>query len=210
MAKHRRGPSKRKKDPAKVAAKKAKREERQAREAAEKARALRRRRLRNAAIGAVVLFVAGVAGFGAFRVFFPSELDGVESPASLGTGHVAQGQLVQYGTPTPTSGAHSASSPRCGVLAQQLPAELAVHALEHGAVVIWYRPDLEEQIGPGLRQIVREFDDRVILSPNAELVEPVVATAWHRRKAYSGPDDEITDFIKTYRGRGPERIPCPM
>ncbi len=207
VAKHPRNRPKKKKDPAKVAAKKARRAERQAREAAEKARALRRRRIKLAGIGAVIVFVVGIAGFGAFQVFFPGELEGVERPASQGRGHSALGR---YGTPTPTSGAHSASSPRCGILAQQLPAELAVHALEHGAVVIWYRPDLDEQVVTDLRRIVGDFDDRVILSPNAELVRPVVATAWNRLKAYPGPVDEIADFIETYRGRGPERIPCPM
>lgn len=76
--------------------------------------------------------------------------------------------------------------------------------------MIWYRPDLEEQVVAHLRQIVSDFGDRVILSPNAELVRPVVATAWNRLKAYDGPVDEIAEFITTYRGRGPERIPCPM
>ena len=142
------------------------------------------RRVKHAAIGAVIVVVVG---FGAFQVFFPTELDGVERPASLGRGHLAQSELGRYGTPTPTSGAHSASSPRCGIFDQQLPAELAVHALEHGATVIWYRLDLEEQVVSRLRQIVSDFDDRVILSPNAELLRPVVATAWNRLKPTTGP-----------------------
>ena len=115
MTKHKRSSSKKKINPAKVAAKKARREERQARETAEKARSLRQRRVKHAAIGAVIVFIVGSSGFGAFQVFFPRELEGVETPASLGRGHLDQGQLGRYGTPTPTSGAHSASSPRCGI-----------------------------------------------------------------------------------------------
>ncbi len=191
VTRKRRSQSRKARDPAKIAAKAARREERKARQAAERARALRRKRVKQAAIGAIVLVVVGVAGFGVFRVWFPSELAGVEKPASLGRGHVAQGQTAQYATPTPTSGIHAASSARCGIFTQQIPAGLAVHALEHGTVVIWYRPDVEEQLGPGLREIVGEFDDRVILAPNADLVQPVVATAWNRLKAYEGADPEI-------------------
>ncbi len=75
--------------------------------------------------------------------------------------------------------------------------------------MIWYRPELETEVGPALRDMVREFDGHVALSPNAGILEPVVATAWNRRKAYSGVDPEIREFIQVYRGRGPERVPCP-
>jgi len=44
----------------------------------------------------------------------------------------------------------------------------------------------------------------VILSPNAELSQPVVVTAWNRLKAYDGADAELEQFIETYRNRGPE------
>jgi hypothetical protein len=60
----------------------------------------------------------------------------------------------------------------------------------------------------GLSDIVNRFDDRVILSPNAQLTEPVVATAWLRLKAYDDADREIGEFIETYRNRGPENVPC--
>ena len=83
----------------------------------------------------------------------------------------------------------------------------AVHALEHGSVVIWYQPDLDD-VGE-LRIIVNRFDDRVILSPNGQLDQPIVASAWNRLKAYQTIDPEIEDFIETYRGRGPENVRCP-
>lgn len=60
----------------------------------------------------------------------------------------------------------------------------------------------------GLRAVVNRFDDRVILSPDAELTQPVVATGWNRLKAYSGADPELEQFIETYRYRGPESFRC--
>ena len=55
---------------------------------------------------------------------------------------------------------------------------------------------------------MNRFDDRVILSPNDALTDPVVATAWLRLKAYDGADPELEEFISTYRERGPESVPC--
>ena len=155
------------------------------------------------------MLIAVVVGFWLSQRLFPAELVGVEQPTNLGRGHIAAGEPANYATATPTSGPHAASSARCGIYTQQIPAEFAVHALEHGAVVIWYRPDLEDEVGTALRDIVDDFDERVILSPNANMTEPIVATAWNRLKRYESVEPEIEEFITTYRGRGPERICCP-
>lgn len=74
--------------------------------------------------------------------------------------------------------------------------------------MIWYQPSVGEAVVSGLSDIVNRFDDRVILSPNAQLTEPVVATAWRRLKAYDDADPEIGEFIETYRNRGPEKVSC--
>ena len=208
MANKRHRSPKKAKDPAKVAAKKARRLERQAREAAERRKAKRRRRTRNGVLLTLGVVVSGLAVFALVQALFPSELPGVEQPLYLGTGDVPAGQTVQYGTATPTSGQHSASSPRCGIYSQQVPAELAVHGLEHGVVVLWYSEE-NDQLAAELREIVGNFNDHVILSPNRDLDRPVVATAWNRLKSYDGADPEIEEFIDTYRNRGPERGQCP-
>lgn len=48
-----------------------------------------------------------------------------------------------------------------------------------------------------LREIVSRFDNGVILSPNPQLRQPIVATAWNRLKAYKSVDPEIEDFIES-------------
>lgn len=158
---------------------------------------------------AVGIALAVALGVFLFRELVPTELAGVTTTPNEGRGHVAPGETVVYATATPTSGTHNAGSGRCGIFTQQVPLELAVHALEHGSVVIWYQPDIARDAVPGLRTIVDLFDDRVILSPNSELSAPVVATAWNRLKAYDGADPEIEDFIEIYRARGPESVACP-
>ena len=209
MAKQRKRKSSKPKDPTKEAEKRARRDERKAREEAEKRREARRRQVRMVGIGAVAVLIVVVVGFWLSQRLFPAELVGVEQPTNLGRGHIAAGEPANYATATPTSGPHAASSARCGVYTQQIPAEFAVHALEHGAVVIWYRLDLEDEVGAPLREIVAGFNDRVILSPNANMTESIAATAWNRLKRYESVEPEIEEFITTYRGRGPERIGCP-
>ena len=195
-------------DTQKQAAKRERRNDRKLAEARTKQLAARKRRLR---VGLTVLagvVAVGAAGFLIVQKAIPSELPGVTSQPNEGRAHVASGETVAYATATPTSGTHSVNSPRCGVLDQQLPPEFAVHALEHGGVVIWHQPTLGDDVVSGLREIVNRFDDRVILSPNDRLTDPVVATAWLRLKAYDGADPEIADFIETYRNRGPENVQC--
>ncbi|MDK1018434.1 MAG: DUF3105 domain-containing protein [Actinomycetota bacterium] len=195
-------------DREKQAEKRARREERKLAEARIKKLASRKRRLRTALVLLAGVAVIGTLGFFIVQKAVPPEIPGVAKQPYDGRVHVAPGQPVAYGTPTPTSGTHNATSPRCGIFDQQLPAEFAVHALEHGVVVVWYQPTLSDDALSGLRGIVSQFDDRVILSPNAQITDPVVATAWLRLKAYESVDPEIEAFIETYRGRGPESFLC--
>lgn len=184
----------------------AKREARLARQRERERLAERRRRMqrvRTAAIGAVVV---AVLAFGVWMLTRPEpELAGVTRPPSDGRGHV---EGATFDSPTPTSGPHDPQAPRCGSYSEPIDPSLAVHGLEHGAVVLWYdaaRPELADQ----LDEATANFDSHVLISANASLEEPIVATAWNRRKAYdAGDDPEITEFVETYRRRGPERQPC--
>ena len=167
-----------------------------------KDRQQRRRRLRNIGVGVVA--VAAVVAGGWF-VFRPDpELDGVARPRNQGGGHVA---AATYDTPTPTSGAHDARAPGCATYREPLEPALAVHGLEHGAIVLWYdadRPELADE----LNAVTEEWDSHVIVSANASLDAPIVATAWNRLKSYEPGDPEINDFVRTYRKRGPESVAC--
>jgi hypothetical protein len=190
------------------AEKRARREERKIAEASAKKLAARKRRTKIGLYLFAGVALLGTAGFLIVEKATLDELPGVSKPAYEGRSHAVSGQTVVYGSPTPTSGTHAASSPRCGIFTQQIPAELAVHSLEHGAVVIWYQPSLAAEEISALAGMVSRFDDRVILSPNGELTHPVVATGWTRLKAYNGADPELEQFIETYRGRGPESFLC--
>ncbi len=124
--------SKKPADEVKQAEKRARRDERKAAEAKAKQQAARRRQIKTA-----LMVVAGIAAVAVVGVLLyprpvPQELPGVIAPRNEGRNHVSTGESVDYATATPTSGPHSAGAPRCGVLGQQLPPELAVHPSSTG------------------------------------------------------------------------------
>ncbi|MCL1693933.1 MAG: DUF3105 domain-containing protein [Actinomycetia bacterium] len=207
MAKQRR-PGTKPVDAEKRAAKRVRRDERKIAEADAKRRRTRQRRIKTGLMVAAGVVLAGAAGFVIFQRAVPPELPGVAQQTNEGRTHATAGRTAVYATATPTSGTHSPNSARCGIFDSQVPAEFAVHSLEHGTVAIWYRSDLDGNTVSGLREIVGSFDDRVILSPNAQMDDPIVATAWNRLKAYDTADPEIATFIETYRNRGPESLRC--
>jgi len=189
-------------DPDKAASKQEARLERQIVQRRHQERKARLRRIRNIALGVVAVGVVAGGGWLAFRP--DPELAGVIRPSNRGGGHVA---AATYDSPTPTSGPHDARAPRCGTYREPLDPALAVHGLEHGAVVLWYdagRPELADE----LVGATEEWDTHVIISANGNVDRPVVATAWGRMKAYDAVDPEINEFVRTYRQRGPERQPC--
>ena len=170
-------------------------------------RVKRRRRARawTVAVWATVLFVVGGVGYALWNQSRPGpELAGVERPSYEGRGHITG---ATYASSTPTSGAHDSRSPACVVYPTPLDPALAVHALEHGAVVLWYDAANPELAGD-LAVIARGWDSHVIVSPAPGLADPVVATAWNRRKAYPGVVAEVEEFVDTYRKRGPEDVDC--
>lgn len=188
------------------AAKLARRQERQAEEAAARRRAERLSRLRTWGLVAAAVAVVAVGLFFALRP--DPELAGVGRPPGEGRDHVPEGQ-AQYDSAAPTSGAHVVNAPPCRVYNEMVPLELAVHALEHGTVVLWYQPEVEDDVLDDLRDIEADYDSHVIVSPNPGIDDPIVATAWNRRKAYDSVVAEVDEFVSVYRQRGPEQVDCP-
>lgn len=185
------------------AKKKARREERKRREEARRRAKRRRRRVRDGIIAAVLL---GGVGFVVFTLVKPDpEVEGVEKLANQGRDHLASGATYDYEDPAPTSGPHDPRAPRCGTFREPIPLTLAVHALEHGAVIVWHRPDLDAGQVSTLEDVIGRHDSHVIVAPNPGITEPIVATAWNRRMRFRSADDPVlAEFVDTYRRRAPE------
>ncbi len=179
--------------------------ERQREEAATRARAARVRRVRNASVVVVLLAAFAVI---LFLLFKPDpEVAGVERPANRGREHITA--TPQYDSAAPTSGGHPANAPPCGAVDQPIEPGLAVHALEHGAVVVWYQANADQALIEKLEVLLAEWESHWLLSPSAAIADPIVATAWNRRKSFDTADEDLREFVSTYRRRGPERFDCP-
>ena len=134
------------------------------------------------------------------------ELPDVIRVPEIETVVVVGDEVPEYDSPAPTSGPYAGGEVGCGVFTEQVPLPEAVAALRIGAVVVWYRPDVDP--APLVAIAEREGQD-IVVSPNPEIDDAVVATSWNRRKAYDSPsDDEIAKFVSTYQGRGDESGEC--
>ncbi|HWL64760.1 MAG TPA: DUF3105 domain-containing protein, partial [Actinomycetota bacterium] len=162
-----------------------------------------------------------IAGIAAFAVWFffvrgqaPDAIAGhrIEHASTSGAGdHVET--VVTYDTNPPVSGPHSNRAAPCGIFASDIPDENEVHALEHGAVGILYKPDIEVEEIERIETIVRSYDSHVLSAPDSDMTRNVVVTAWgHLMRLDSVDEPAIREFIDYFRqgGDAPEAFQeCP-
>jgi hypothetical protein len=112
-----------------------------------------------------------------------------------------------YKVNPPSGGDHTPQAAPAGVYGEgQVPPDgPIVHAMEHGFVVIWYRPD-DAEAKDGAVALGDEFSAETLVIPRASLDVPVAATAWHRRLLCDSFErDALSEFIRGYRDKGPEK-----
>lgn len=112
-------------------------------------------------------------------------------------------RAVTYDRTPPLGGPHRSTWLNCGVYSEPQEDELAVHALEHGAVWIAYRPDLPEGDVKKLAKRAKS-EPYLLVSPYTGLEAPVVASAWGRQVVLDGVDDDrLERFIRSFAS-GPQ------
>lgn len=157
---------------------------------------MRRRKtmMRRAAFGAVLLAVAGGTGYCMVNERrFQAGVTNTEYPAAR---HLS-GRIAYTETP-PMGGPHNVVWQNCGIYTTPIHNEHAVHALEHGAVWITYRPDLPAADVQRLHALAA--DDYMLLSPYPGLPAPVVASAWNNQMQMTGADDpRLPEFIRRFK-----------
>lgn len=133
-----------------------------------------------------------------------------KSDSDSGTGRNHVSGALTYKVNPPSGGNHNPSASPAGVftLENAPPDAQIVHALEHGYVTIWYRPDLDAAGLEDLKELTGRYGRDVLLVPRASLTDvPVAATAWHRRLLCQRTDVESLErFVTAYRNKGPEKV----
>jgi len=138
-------------------------------------------------------------------------LSSVEQFPSEGRQHVPSSQNLNYTQSPPLSGAHYDTPTQGGFYENAQPAGNIVHALEHGAVVIYYDP---AALNDSTRNSLQTFADThtgtwrsviVVPNPNESAQSDYVLTAWRNRMYMDNYDAQtVHAFLSEFLGRGPE------
>ena len=133
-----------------------------------------------------------------------------EKIADMGSLHVKRGESHQdYNSNPPTSGPHwgdGTAGP--GIKDQEVPDELLVHSLEHGAAIVSYKPDLPKDQIEKIKNAFSSASGKSILVPRKNLDVPVALTSWNRLLKLKTIDTaKIKAFIETNNDRAPEKAP---
>jgi hypothetical protein len=124
---------------------------------------------------------------------------------------------IDHDTNPPTTGRHFQASAEDGIYEEAAPDSAIVHSLEHGRVVIWFKPSLPEKTRAGLRALVEQDGYQILIMPRSEMPFAVAATAWNSSPGRAGTGrllgcqrfspaayDALRTFRDEHRGRGPE------
>ncbi len=205
-----------------------KREVKAARQAALRAKQARERIIRIGAIaGVAVLAVAGIIWFAASRrqaavIAAATSADVTATEVEVpneGTLHIPAGQKGTYSHYPPSSGPHWSQAGlapvQAGVYTQPVAPEQWIHNLEHGYIVVLYNcpedcPDVVDALRRFFNNVPNSHfgNQKVVISPNAEIQSPIVALAWTRELDLSGFDEgRLLEFYKKWVDTGPEQVP---
>lgn len=116
--------------------------------------------------------------------------------------HVLGDAPVEYTSDPPTSGPHQPTPEVSGVVTEPMSRPIQVGVLERGDVLLQHQPDLAAD---QLSELQALAGTGVVVAPNADLDEPVVATAWLYKRSCSSVDaDALREFVEERQGKGPE------
>jgi hypothetical protein len=132
-----------------------------------------------------------------------------------GQQHIEVNTPIPYEEYPPTSGSHWPIVAKWGIYNQEVPAEVYVHNLEHGGVVLLYH------CTPGCPDVVRQIEElyptlpkskfghvKVVVSPNGRIKTRFALLAWTRLDEFERFDRErVLRFVRAWQDKGPEDVP---
>ena len=129
-------------------------------------------------------------------------------------------ERVKYNSNPPTSGRHYVIPADDGAYSTAPTDEQLVHELEHGRVIIWFKPTLPADTRADLKALFDEDTYQMVLVPRAKMPYQVAASAWNGTPEPSGLGrlitcntvepglwDALRSFRDEHRSNGPEPVP---
>jgi hypothetical protein len=193
-----------------------------------------------AAIAVVVILIAGSGGgdsggdtVQAAKVPIPKATDNAQAgnleaaakaagckltnPAVEGREHTTS--KVTYKTNPPTSGNHNPTPAEDGIYeaGNEPEVEHLVHSLEHGRIILWYKPGTPKATTDKLETVVGEDSNGVagyktlMVQDDTKMPYAVAVTAWGHALSCPTMNDKFFDAFRAFRARyvdkGPEFVP---
>jgi hypothetical protein len=145
----------------------------------------------------------------------------LESQRVRGRNHTSSlSDRVEYPTNPPTGGNHYIEPADDAAYTEAPQDEQLVHSMEHGRVVIWFKPNLPEDARANLKAFYDSDTYQMLVVPRRDMPYQVAATAWNRDPEPNGTgrllgcpryDEKVFDALRAFRdehrSNGPEPIP---
>ncbi len=168
-------------------------------------------------VGAAVLVLAVAIGWWAVSSRAGSDrgprIDGDRLP-SEGNTHVPIGTPLDYKEHPPASGNHYPIPAQPGIYPEGLLPGLWVHSLEHGYIVLAYRPPVSPEQLQQFRQLLDTLPKskygfvKLVVVPYKEMDHPYALLAWTWRLWLDQFDrQKVLGFYRAHVDRGPEDVP---
>jgi len=137
-----------------------------------------------------------------------------ESVPDEGFEHVGVGTDIQYQAHPPASGPHYPAPAPAGVYDKGLSPGFWVHSLEHGYVVVVYKPPVSDAQLLQFREMLKDFPKtkfgnvKLVIAPYDLMLHPFAALAWDHRMWLDGFDRaKLLAFYRAYVDHGREDLP---
>jgi len=128
--------------------------------------------------------------------------------------HVAVGSQLHYKANPPTSGPHYPFPAPAGVYPNGLQTGFWVHSLEHGYIVLLYKPPVTLERLAEFDRMVKEFPKskygnvKLVIAPYPDMPHPYAVLAWDWRLQLDSFDRAtVLRFYKEHVDHGREDIP---
>ena len=114
-------------------------------------------------------------------------------------------EKFKYNTVPGTSGEHSNQTVVYGIYDQPVSEINYVHNLEHGAVGIFYGPDVPQSEVTQMREYYQRDPRGLIMAPDSRLGDQIALTAWtHVAKGKTFSEEVFDTFLDEFGFAGPE------
>ncbi|MEO5953085.1 MAG: DUF3105 domain-containing protein [Chloroflexia bacterium] len=132
-----------------------------------------------------------------------------------GNAHVSARTVITYNVYPPSSGTHYPDTAPYKFYDEEVPEGNFVHSMEHGGVVLYYRPDISDDVKQQLKDLFNKLPPNkfgsvsLVVTPYTKgMTQPLAIAAWGRLLLMNDYNfDEIKTFYQSWVDKGPESVP---